>query len=386
MNFNILADENIPWVDYFFGANAHVERLSGRAISSARLHNIDILLVRSVTQVNAALLSGSAVKFVGTATSGFDHIDQAYLQQHGIDFAYAPGSNANSVVEYVLAAIAGIGDTLETLLAGGTVGIVGYGNVGKALAGRCEALGISYRVYDPWLDQNSIDYAVNLDAILDCDVVTLHPELRTDSPWPSYHLLGIDELERLRPDSLLINASRGAVIDNAALLSQLKSGQRVASVLDVWEGEPSINAELLEHVTLGTAHIAGYSLDGKILATRMLADAVSASYHIDSAVLNSPVGDPPALRLAEILSSAEQIRYLIQSRYDIAMDDTFLRQAVLGEKDARNHAKRFDQLRKSYRARRELAGSIVSGSVQTSANTDMVRALACIPAASGVAE
>ena len=176
------------------------------------------------------------------------------------------------------------------------------------------------------------------------------------------------------------------MIDNAALLSQLKSGQRVASVLDVWEGEPSINAELLEHVTLGTAHIAGYSLDGKILATRMLADAVSASYHIDSAVLNSPVGDPPALRLAEILSSAEQIRYLIQSRYDIAMDDTFLRQAVLGEKDVRNHAKRFDQLRKSYRVRRELAGSIVSGSVQTSANTDMVRALACIPAASGVAE
>jgi erythronate-4-phosphate dehydrogenase len=166
VTLHILADENIPAVEYFFAVDTHVQRLGGRAIGCAEWQNIDILLIRSVTRVDAALLSGTAVKFVGTATSGLDHIDQEYLSQRGIGFAYAPGSNANSVVEYVLAAVASIGETLEKLLAGGVVGIVGYGHIGKAVAARFDALGIRYRVFDPWLQQNMINQAATLEQVL----------------------------------------------------------------------------------------------------------------------------------------------------------------------------------------------------------------------------
>ncbi len=225
MSLTILADENIPAVEYYLGGIGRVKRVNGRTLQRAQLESVDVLLVRSVTRVDAALLDGCAVKFVGTATSGFDHIDREYLDERGIAFAYAPGSNANSVVEYVLAAIAAVGDKLEQLLAGGVVGIVGYGFIGKAMAARLAAMGIRHRIYDPWLDPDSIPHAADLDAVLDCDVVTLHPQLVRQQPWPSYHLLGVAQLQRLRPDALLINASRGSVVDNAALLEQLDSGQ-----------------------------------------------------------------------------------------------------------------------------------------------------------------
>ncbi len=153
MSLTILADENIPAVEHYLGALGRVQRVNGRTLERAQLQDVDILLVRSVTRVDEALLAGCPVKFVGTATSGFDHIDRRLSGAHGIAFAYAPGSNANSVVEYVLAAIAAVGDKLEQLLAGGVVGIVGYGAIGKAVAARLAALGIRYRIYDPWLDQ-----------------------------------------------------------------------------------------------------------------------------------------------------------------------------------------------------------------------------------------
>ncbi len=378
MTLHILADENIPAVDYFFAEDAHVEKLAGRTISRAQLQHIDVLLVRSVTRVDATLLSGTAVKFVGTATSGLDHIDQEYLSQSGIEFAYAPGSNANSVVEYVLTAVASVDDTLEKLLAGGIVGIVGYGHIGKAVAARLDALNIRYCVFDPCLQQNMIKQATSLAQVLDCDVVTLHPELTTEGPSPSYHLFGSGELAQLRSDSLLVNASRGPVIDNRALLAQLSQGHGFSTVVDVWEGEPAINTELLKRVTLGSAHIAGYSLDGKVLATRMLSDAMIAWQAVKSPALDSPAGFADAISLPEALSRAEQIRYLLQSRYDISMDDALLRQATLGVPVIEHRAERFDSLRKTYRDRRELAGSIVRQSTPTAETIQTVRALGCI--------
>ena len=158
VSFTLLADENIPAVDTYFGAFASIRRVAGRTLDHSQLQGVDLLLVRSVTRVDEALLRGSAVKFVGTATSGFDHIDRDYLAQHNIGFAHAPGSNANSVVEYVLAAIAAVEDKLELLLAGGSIGIIGYGVIGKAVAARFDALGIRCRIYDPWLAQHTIPY------------------------------------------------------------------------------------------------------------------------------------------------------------------------------------------------------------------------------------
>lgn len=226
MTLQVVADENIPALETVLGAVASVTRLPGRSISREQLQQADALLVRSVTQVNADLLEGTSVGFVGTATSGFDHVDRDWLNTAQIDFAHAPGSNANSVVEYVLAAIGHVDDYLERLMTGGTVGIVGYGQIGKTLARRLSALGISYRISDPWLPANSGDNRAELDEVLACDVICLHPELTRRQPWPSYHLLGRHALNTIGQGQLLINASRGPVIDNKALLERLAKPSR----------------------------------------------------------------------------------------------------------------------------------------------------------------
>jgi len=381
VSLSILADENIPAVEHYFGGGVAVRRVGGREMQRSHLQGVDVLLVRSVTQVNEALLHDTSVKFVGTATSGVDHIDQDYLHQQGIGFAHAPGSNANSVVEYVLAAIAAVADKLEQLLAGGTVGIVGYGVIGSAMAARLGALGIHYRVYDPWLDDEAISHPASLARVLGCDVITLHCELTHAQPWPSFHLLGEDELACVHPDGLLINASRGPVVDNRAMLALLKTGRGPATVFDVWEGEPQIQYALLDQVTLGSAHIAGYSLDGKLLATRMLSDAAALQLGLTLPDQGSPAGEPEALAVPDALVGAALMRHLLRTRYDIRRDDALLRSATLGV-DIDQAAVNFDLLRKQYRERRELLGSTVHGDFQSQGDLELVRGLGCVPVAS----
>jgi len=394
VNLTVVADQNIPAAERYFSGVGRVERVNGRTLAAAQLARADILLVRSVTRVDEALLAGSAVKFVGTATSGFDHIDRDYLARKGIGFAHAPGANANSVVEYVLSAIGAVGDFLERLLVGGSVGIVGYGHIGRALAARLRALGIGFRIYDPWLDQDEIPCAADLQAVLQCDVVSLHPELCLTPPWPSHHLLGDRELAWLPPGALLINASRGPVVDNAALRARLEYARQPLAVLDVWEGEPVIDAGLLARVALGTAHIAGYSLDGKLLATRMLADAVKAFLREAAARGDTVRADPEAgpgsaqgaarVQLPAHLSNASAVRFLLASAYDIRLDDALLRESVEVHAGTAGRAQAFDELRRSYRDRRELAGSVVDVAAGVApAQVALVRALGCTPVVQG---
>ena len=385
MALRIVADENIPAVEHFLGPLASVRRVRGRDISQAQLEGADVLLVRSVTPVDEALLSGTAVRFVGSTTSGTDHIDLAYLRGQGIGFAHAPGSNANSVVEYVLAAVAGIGDKLELLLRGGSVGVVGYGVIGRAVTARLSALGIHCRIYDPWLDQREIPDPVPLPDILACEVVTLHPELTLEQPWPSYHLLGEAELAQISRNALLINSSRGAVVDNGALRALLEGGEGPACVLDVWEGEPRIDRALLQRVNLGTAHIAGYSLDGKLLGSRMVCQAVATHFEIDVQVAASPAGEPAPLELPEGLAGAGLIRHLLQARYDITADHQRLCSATLEASPADAEAG-FDRLRREYPERRELSGSVVRGRFSNPGMIAHIEGLGCIPVAGGDAQ
>ncbi len=382
MSLLILADENILAVEQYFAAGVTVRRVGGRKLRRSHLDGVDVLLVRSVTQVNEALLHDTPVKFVGTATSGVDHIDQDYLLQQGIGFAHAPGSNANSVVEYVLAAIAAVPDKLEQLLAGGTVGIVGYGVIGSAMAARLRALGIHCRVYDPWLDESVISNPASLPRVLACDVVSLHCELTRRQPWPSFHLLGEAELACLRHDGLFINASRGPVVDNQALLALLEAGRGPVTVLDVWEGEPQIPHVLLNKVTLGSAHIAGYSLDGKLLATRMLCDAAALQLGLDLPDQGSPAAESEMLTVPDALAGAALMRHLLEARYDIRRDDVLLRGATLGV-DTAQAGVNFDLLRKQYRDRRELLGSTVQGDFQSQDDIELMQALGCVPVATG---
>ena len=376
MSLRILADENIPAADYFFAPLGEVRHTNGRNLQRAELEGIDALLVRSVTRVDESLLAGSAVRFVGTATSGVDHIDRDYLARNSISFSHAPGSNANSVVEYVLAAIAAVEDKLERLLVGGRVGVVGYGVIGKMLVSRLAALGIDYCVFDPWLAAGVVSHPATLAEVLACNVVTLHPELTREQPWPSFHLLSQAELECVDSNALLINASRGPVIDNAALLARLEKGRAPCTVLDVWEGEPKIDAALLGRATLGSAHIAGYSLDGKLLATRMLRDALAAHLQHPPIDQVSPAGELPVITIEAGLKGAALLRFLLQSRYDITEDDSLLRDAVLGNVSA-VAGDGFDRLRKTYGERRELLGSQVIGTLHSAADRALVQGLGC---------
>ena len=371
----IVADENMPALESLLGEQVEVDRVPGRLIDRQHVATADALFVRSVTRVDAGLLDGSSVRFVGTATAGTEHIDQQWLRGAGIRFAHAPGANANSVVEYVLSAVAAVDDHLERLLAGGRVGVVGYGHVGSALVARLQRLGIACRVYDPWLDQSQVPFRATLDDILQCDVICLHAELTQESPWPSYHLLEQQGLQTLHSKQLLINASRGAVIDNAALLHRVSQPSTPQLVLDVWEHEPAISAALLASVRLGTAHIAGYSLDSKVLASRMLCQALTESRHWSTVALaGDPLAELPPLQLEQASSPAEVIRQLCLASYPIERDDRLLREATLGQVPAQA-ADNFDQLRKCYPERRELSGRKVALGRELSPYTELVSAL-----------
>lgn len=361
----ILADQNIPGLHDCFGHMGELRAVEGRQITPADLCAVDVLLVRSVTRVDAALLRNSPVRFVGSATAGLDHVDIDWLRAAGIAFAAAPGANANAVVEYVLAAIAAQPGTLERLLARGRVGIIGYGHVGRLLRARLAALGIASLQYDPWLPAGAVPEPAPLARVLACDVISLHTSLTRAAPWPSYHLLGHTQLAQLDAGSLLINASRGEVIDSAALQARLEAPAAPRCVLDVWEFEPEVSPALLERVAIGTPHIAGYSLDAKLTATRQLAQALQQEWGAEEQA--SPLTTvPETLKLPPHLRGVDVLRWLCAARYDIHADDSRLREVVFGAPVERaRHA--FDYLRKTYPVRRELAGSDV-----VAANPDQV--------------
>lgn len=369
----IVADSNLPGVETLFSPWGEVRRVEGRTLQREHLLEADVLLVRSVTRVDRALLEGTPVRFVGSGTAGLDHVDRDYLQSMGIGFAAAPGANANAVVEYVLAVIGVVDERAECLLAGGRVGIVGCGHVGRILAARLDALGIANCQYDPWLAEEALPAPASLAEVLTCDVVSLHCELTRQTPWPSYHLLDEARLAALRPQQLLINASRGAVVDNRALAARLRTAEPPRAVLDVWEGEPQVDAALLERLVLGTPHIAGYSLEAKWAASRLLADALAEFLGRAGAVAGG-LPSPETIELPGHLAGAGLWRVLLGNRYDPHEDDRALRHLVATAQPAQVPAG-FDALRRHYRERRELAGSRVHAA--TEHQRDFAAALGC---------
>ena len=378
MKLKLVADENIPAVRHYLGSLCDISLVNGRALNRVALLDADALLVRSVTRVDEQLLAETGVGFVGSATSGTDHMDQLWLKQAGITFCHAPGSNANSVVEYVLAAVAATGKTLERLLVSGRVGIVGYGRVGAALAARLQALGINWCAYDPLLAEGEIPQPASLEQVLLCDLICLHPELTHDGPWPSYHVIGSAQCESLGSHQLLINASRGAVIDNHALLQRLGRSLPPAVVLVVWEHEPGFDPELLRQVHIGTAHIAGYSLPGKLMGTSMLCHAAARATGLVLAAA-SPEDTTGVLAAGDSLDGAALVRSLLRATYAIQDDDAALRAALEG---ARPQAlgERFDRLRRDYPERGELKGRSVRCSFR---QRPWIEALGCRPIMTG---
>jgi len=267
----IVADKLMPQVETLFSDLAEIRLIDGREIQSQDLKQADALLCRSVTQVDQRLLAGSSVKFVGSATIGTDHLDIGWLEQNNIHWSSAPGCNADAVVQYVLSAIAYWSQKRGKNIKGLSVGIVGCGNVGSRLNVHLNKLGIKTCCYDPPLQENErvdqssdIDIWSSFEEILACDVITFHVPLTKDCDHATLNMINGEVLNQLKSHQLLINSSRGQVINEADLLNYLNQNDHADVVLDVYANEPNINPELLKHLFLATPHIAGHTLEGKV--------------------------------------------------------------------------------------------------------------------------
>nr|WP_152754479.1 4-phosphoerythronate dehydrogenase PdxB [Citrobacter telavivensis] len=346
----ILVDENMPYARELFSRLGEVKAVPGRPIPVAELDDADALMVRSVTKVNASLLEGKAIKFVGTATAGTDHVDEDWLKQAGIGFSAAPGCNAIAVVEYVFSSLLMLAERDGFALRDRTVGIVGVGNVGGRLQARLEALGIRTLLCDPpRADRGDEGDFRSLDELVqEADVLTFHTPLFKEGPYKTHHLVDEALIGRLKPGSILINACRGAVVDNAALLARLNAGQALSVVLDVWEGEPDLNVELLNKIDIGTAHIAGYTLEGKARGTTQVFEAWSKFIGREQHVALDTLLPAPEFGRITLHGPLDQptLKRLVHLVYDVRRDDALLRNVagIPGE---------FDKLRKNYLERRE---------------------------------
>lgn len=343
----ILVDENIPYAKVLFGRLGDVQAIAGRAIPASALKQADALVVRSVTHVDGALLDGSRVKFVGTATAGTDHIDEDWLAQAGIGFSAAPGCNAVAVVEYVFSALLLLAQRDGFALRDKIVGIIGVGNVGGRLHLRMKALSVRTLLCDPPLAEAGVsgDWQPLEKLVMEADVLTFHTPLTCTGQHATWHLVDEQLLEALPNNRILINTCRGSVVDNVALLRALEGGKLLSVVLDVWEPEPELLLPLLARADIGTAHIAGYTLEGKARGTTQVFDAYSTFLGRDIRANLPPLPVVKCIRLHGAIDE-EALRLLTYLVYDVRRDDMQLRRAdgLPGE---------FDRLRKTYYQRRE---------------------------------
>jgi len=370
---NIVADENIPALERLFGHLGQIRKLPGRTIQNNDLQQADLLLVRSVTRVDQALLENTAVKFVGTATIGTDHIDTDWLARNNIGFSSAPGCNADAVAEYVISNLLLIAAEQGFRLTDKVVGIVGVGNVGRRLQQRLQKLGVKLLLNDPpRADAGEQGFTGLTPLLQQADIICLHTPLIKSGAHPSYHLLNDQNLKCIKPGAILLNAGRGPVIDNKALLSWHGERNDVTLLLDVWEDEPVVDRQLAQRVRIGTPHIAGYSLDGKIRGTWMLYRAFCLQQ-----------GITPDIELAECLASAgpepeiqldgsESLTDIVHAVYQPEADfKRFMASLV----DAEAQPLAFDLLRKNYPVRREFVAAKLSGVTPSAELTEQLKAV-----------
>ncbi len=364
-DMKIVVDENMPLTETLFSEFGEIVPLPGRTMTAEQLADADILLVRSVTKVNAGLLAkAEKLKFVGTATIGTDHIDKNYLTEKGIRFASAPGCNKISVGEYIISALLVMAEKYQFSLSGLSLGIVGAGNTGTAVAKRAAALGMDVKLCDPLKRQaGDLRSFVSYDEALACDLISFHVPLSRDGEYATYHLLDKKRIQALRSEQILLNASRGEVWDNQAMLLRQQSTEPLRLVMDVWENEPDILLDLVPYTDIATPHIAGYSLEGKYRGTYMLYEAFCQQF-----------GYPVTKQLPQLLPVADinkltlnanpeeaVLKKLIHLVYDVRRDDARFRHQI-------GLPGRFDEMRKKYPERREWS----SVSIFTESNHDML--------------
>ena len=356
----IVADENMPAVESLFSSFGEVRRVAGRSLEPNELVDADTLLVRSITQVNAQLLNeAKRIEFIGSATIGMDHIDAHYLTERSIPFSNAAGCNADSVVDYALAAIYEFAESRALDPLSLSYGVVGAGNVGSRLVNRLTALGVNVVVSDPPRAQQDAAFVdTPLKQLMSqSDVVCCHLPLTNSGEHATHHLIGTSLLNQLAPGSLLLNAGRGPTINGQELLKFAQQRTDVTLVMDVWEEEPKVDSELASRVLLGTPHIAGYSLEGKLRGTYMLYErycgllGLPVSVTFDSLFTDyqTPCMD---------LTRRTTVQQVIRSVYSIKEDHQRFMDS-LSPISCQTQA--FDQLRKGYPVRREFSSLKLRG-------------------------
>ena len=346
----IVADENLAFTDYFFAEFGAIQHVPGRNLSHSDIVDADALLVRSVTKVNSTLLQNTALRYVGSATIGTDHLDIQALNAAGIAWSNAAGCNAQAVAEYVITALLHLKPELISAQQNFCLGIVGLGNVGSRLATMVKLLGWQVIAYDPFVNRDHVTQVDFTQLLQQADAISIHVPLTRTGQHPTYHLFNATTLAEMKPNAILINSARGPVIAEADLMQDIRNTNRTV-VLDVFEHEPEISSELLELLALATPHIAGYSLEGKARGTQMIYEAFCQVF-----------AQAATKRFETQLPSCEQyfaqadfktvLTQHLNQIYDIAQDDANLRACV---KQGKVEQQAFDTLRKNYPLRREWA-------------------------------
>ena len=334
----VIVDNKIPYIREALEKLAdEVIYLPGKEFTPEVVKDADALITRTRTRCDRSLLEGSHVKFIGTATIGFDHIDTAYCQEAGIAWSNCPGCNAGGVEQYVHAVLLLLQRERGINLKQSTLGIVGVGHVGTRVQRMAERLGMRVLVNDPpRADQGEKGFVDLKTLTQECDIITFHTPLIREGKYMTYHLADAEFFDSLRKKAVIINTSRGEVVETCAVLQALKENKIADAIIDVWENEPNINLELLDKVFIGTPHIAGYSADGKINATRMVLEAFCKHFHLEANFHLQLPADPKAP-----YSTNEDTRILQQ--YDPFRDYDELKR----------NPEKFEQLRGDYPLRRE---------------------------------
>jgi len=338
----IVIDKAIPFIQGVFEKYAEVRYLEGGSITAADVRDADALIIRTRTKCNAALLDGSRVKMIATATIGYDHIDLNYCRSHGIHVQNSAGCNAGAVMNYVISAIYGAAARKRINLSGFKVGIIGAGNVGSRVARAMGILGFKCLLNDPpRAAKEGPALFCDLDVLLrSCDIVTMHVPLTQDTKG----MADAAFFSKMKLGSFFINASRGEVVNEDALIKAVpKLG---AVIIDTWQNEPNVNRELLNVADIATPHIAGYSYQGKLVGTSMAVRAVARFLDIKNLFdfFPDPHGEPrDAVKLDLRDKSQGQMASVVQYNYPIFTDDFMFRIAP----------ENFETLRENYKYRRE---------------------------------
>ena len=325
----IVTDNTVPYLKGIAESIAEVKYLNSKEFTPTAIQDADALIVRSIDKCTRELLEGSRVRLITTATIGFDHIDTKYCDKAGITWKNAPGCNAISVAQYVLASLITIALRRKETLQGKTIGIVGVGHVGKELEKLCTAYGLHVLRNDPpRAEAEGNEGFVSLDTIAEeSDIITFHTPLTKEGRFMTRHLANDDFFNKTRKKPWFVNASRGAVHDTPALLNALRSGKISEAVIDCWENEPAIDHELLSLAALATPHIAGFSADGKANGTRTCLKNIERFFDLKIEKLNEVVPPVPADPVIDLAGVTEyRIEHAILRSFDPFIIDKALRE------------------------------------------------------------